>query len=62
MSVAFFGDGASSEGDAHSAMNFASVLRAPVVFVARNNGLAISTPAWQQYHGEWACSTVTGAT
>jgi pyruvate dehydrogenase E1 component alpha subunit len=41
---AYFGDGASSEGDAHEAMNLAGVRRAPVVFVLKNNGWAISTP------------------
>jgi len=41
---AYFGDGASSEGDTHEAMNLAGVRRAPVVFVLKNNGWAISTP------------------
>jgi pyruvate dehydrogenase E1 component alpha subunit len=41
---AYFGDGASSEGDAHEAMNLAGVRRAPVVFLLKNNGWAISTP------------------
>jgi pyruvate dehydrogenase E1 component alpha subunit len=40
----YFGDGASSEGDAHEALNLAGVRRAPVVFVLKNNGWAISTP------------------
>jgi len=44
VAVAFFGDGASSEGDAHEAMNLASVFRAPVVFLCTNNQWAISTP------------------
>lgn len=38
-----FGDGASSEGAVHEAMNFAAVFTAPVVFVLENNGYAIST-------------------
>ena len=42
--MTFFGDGATSSGDFHEAMNFAAVLRAPVVFVCQNNGWAISTP------------------
>jgi len=42
--VAFFGDGASSEGDFHEAMTFAGVWKAPVVFICQNNGWAISTP------------------
>lgn len=41
----FVGDGATSEGDFHEALNFASVLDAPVVFFVQNNGYAISTPA-----------------
>ncbi len=55
VSVAYFGDGASSEGDAHAAFNFAAVLGAPTLFVCRNNGYAISTPAHEQYRGAcWA--------
>lgn len=42
--VAYFGDGASSEGDFHESCNLAGVLKAPVVFVCQNNGWAISTP------------------
>jgi pyruvate dehydrogenase E1 component alpha subunit len=44
----FLGDGASSEGDFYEAMNFAGVLRAPVLFVIVNNHWAISTPLSQQ--------------
>lgn len=44
----YFGDGASSEGDAHEAMNLAGVCRAPVVFFLQNNGWAISTPRTKQ--------------
>ncbi|SDD46218.1 pyruvate dehydrogenase (acetyl-transferring) E1 component subunit alpha [Ruegeria marina] len=44
VAMVFFGDGATSSGDFHEAMNFASVLKAPVVFVCQNNGWAISTP------------------
>ena len=39
---AYFGDGATSEGDFHEAMNFAGVFDAPVVFFCENNGWAIS--------------------
>jgi pyruvate dehydrogenase E1 component alpha subunit len=46
--MAYFGDGASSEGDAHEALNLAGVRRAPVVFVLKNNGWAISTPVRKQ--------------
>jgi TPP-dependent pyruvate/acetoin dehydrogenase alpha subunit len=44
----YFGDGASSEGDAHEALNLAGVRRAPVVFVLKDNGWAISTPVRKQ--------------
>jgi 2-oxoisovalerate dehydrogenase E1 component alpha subunit len=50
--AAYFGEGAASEGDFHAAANFAAVLRAPVLFICRNNGWAISTPAHQQYAGD----------
>lgn len=43
-SVVMFGDGATSKGDFHEAMNLAAVLRAPVVFFCQNNHWAISTP------------------
>jgi pyruvate dehydrogenase E1 component alpha subunit len=46
--AAFFGDGASSEGDFYEAANFAGVLRAPVLFILVNNHWAISTPASHQ--------------
>ena len=44
VSMCWFGDGASSEGAAHEAMNFAAVHRLGVVFVCENNGLSISVP------------------
>jgi pyruvate dehydrogenase E1 component alpha subunit len=46
--IAYFGDGASSEGDTHEAMNLAALRRAPVVFLLKNNGWAISTPVVNQ--------------
>ena len=46
--LVFFGEGASSEGDAHEAMNLAGVRRAPVIFLLKNNGWAISTPVSKQ--------------
>jgi pyruvate dehydrogenase E1 component alpha subunit len=50
--LAYFGDGASSEGDAHEAMNFASVFQAPVVFICLNNQFAISVPLSKQMRNE----------
>jgi pyruvate dehydrogenase E1 component alpha subunit len=44
----YLGDGATSEGDFHVALNFAGVFRAPVVFVCQNNQWAISTPVQGQ--------------
>lgn len=48
----YFGDGATSEGDFHGAMNFASVLQAPVVFYCQNNQWAISVPREIQMNSE----------
>jgi pyruvate dehydrogenase E1 component alpha subunit len=42
--VAYFGDGGTSEGDFHEAMNFAGVLQAPAIFFCQNNQYAISVP------------------
>lgn len=50
--VAYFGDGAASEGDFAVALNFAATLRAQTIFLCRNNGWAISTPAKEQYAGD----------
>lgn len=47
-SIVYFGDGATSEGDFHEGLNFASVLQAPVVFFNQNNGYAISVPLSKQ--------------
>jgi pyruvate dehydrogenase E1 component alpha subunit len=47
-SLAWFGDGATSEGDFHEAMNFASVMRVATVFFCVNNRWAISTPIHKQ--------------
>lgn len=46
--LSYFGDGASSEGEAHEAMNFASVHKLPVIFVCLNNRYAISVPQEKQ--------------
>jgi TPP-dependent pyruvate/acetoin dehydrogenase alpha subunit len=48
VAVAFFGEGASSRGDTHEAMNFAGVHRLPVIFVCENNRYAYSTPLEKQ--------------
>jgi pyruvate dehydrogenase E1 component alpha subunit len=46
--LTFFGDGATSEGDFHEAMNFAAVFQTPVVFLCQNNHWAISVPRSKQ--------------
>ena len=50
--VTFFGDGASSEGDCHEAMNFASALKLPVIFFCQNNFWAISMHGSKQTGSE----------
>ena len=44
VTAVFFGDGATSVGDVHEAMNFAGIHKLPVIFVSENNGYAISVP------------------
>ncbi len=48
VALALLGDGASSEGDSHEAMNFAGVTAAPCVFLVQNNQYAISVPLRRQ--------------
>ncbi len=48
--MTFFGDGATSEGDFHEALNMAGVWHVPVVFVCQNNQWAISVPLKKQTH------------
>ncbi len=49
VAICYFGEGASSEGDFHAGLNFASVRKAPAIFFCRNNGYAISTPVCKQF-------------
>jgi pyruvate dehydrogenase E1 component alpha subunit len=48
VALALVGDGGTSEGDFHEALNFAAVWKAPVVFFVQNNGFAISVPLAKQ--------------
>ncbi|MFD3352277.1 pyruvate dehydrogenase (acetyl-transferring) E1 component subunit alpha [Streptomyces fradiae] len=48
VALAMIGDGGTSEGDFHEALNFAAVWQAPVVFLVQNNGFAISVPLAKQ--------------
>ncbi|KXG23145.1 2-oxoisovalerate dehydrogenase subunit alpha 2, mitochondrial-like [Sorghum bicolor] len=50
--ITYFGDGGTSEGDFHAALNFAAVMEAPVIFFCRNNGWAISTPTTEQFRSD----------
>jgi TPP-dependent pyruvate/acetoin dehydrogenase alpha subunit len=50
--LAYMGDGGTSASDFHAAMNFAGVFRAPIVFICRNNGWAISLPVSRQTASE----------
>src|SRR5438270_12402890 len=49
-----FGDGATSEGDWHEAMNFAGVFKSPVIFLCQNNYWAISVPLSTQTAASFA--------
>ncbi len=48
VSVAYFGEGSTSQGEFHEALNFASVHKLPAIFFCENNGYAISVPARKQ--------------
>ncbi len=48
VSLASFGEGSTSQGEFHEALNFASVHKLPVIFLNENNGYAISVPARKQ--------------
>ena len=49
VAVAFSGDGGTSEGDFHEALNTAAVWDLPVIFIIENNGYGLSTPVSEQY-------------
>lgn len=49
VSLAFSGEGGTSEGDFHEALNTASVWDLPVIFIIENNGYGLSTPSSDQY-------------
>ncbi|MEC5424087.1 pyruvate dehydrogenase (acetyl-transferring) E1 component subunit alpha [Virgibacillus sp. C22-A2] len=52
IAIAYFGDGATSEGDFHEGLNFASVFKTPTVFFNQNNGYAISVPIEKQMNSK----------
>ncbi|RYY14700.1 MAG: dehydrogenase, partial [Chitinophagaceae bacterium] len=55
VALAFTGEGGTSEGDFHEALNTAAVWDLPVIFVIENNGYALSTPSSEQYR----CGSLT---
>ncbi len=60
ITLCFFGEGAASEGDFHAGLNMAAVLECPCIFLCRNNGYAISTPADEQFKGDGIASRGIG--
>ncbi|MBJ2122059.1 pyruvate dehydrogenase [Arthrobacter sp. MSA 4-2] len=60
VALSYFGDGASSQGDVHEAMNFAAVMKAPVIFFVQNNGWAISVPTERQVAGGSVAARAAG--
>ena len=50
VTLVFTGEGATSEGDFHEALNIAAVWNLPVIFLVENNGYGLSTPTNEQYH------------
>ena len=58
--IAFFGDGATSEGAFHEGANFAAVMRAPLVLLCNNNQWAISTPLSAQTRAETLADKAAG--
>jgi pyruvate dehydrogenase E1 component alpha subunit len=58
--IAYFGDGATSEGSFHEGANFAGVMQAPVILFCNNNQWAISTPLSAQTHAETLADKAVG--
>lgn len=60
VSLAFSGDGGTSEGDFHEALNVAAVWGLPVIFVIENNGYGLSTPSSEQFVCEQLADRAVG--
>jgi pyruvate dehydrogenase E1 component alpha subunit len=60
VAMAYIGDGGTSEGDFHEALNFAAVFAAPVIFVVQNNGWAISVPTERQMKNQCIADRAQG--
>src|SRR5207247_8550475 len=60
IAIAYFGDGATSEGAFHEGANFAAVMQAPLILFCNNNQWAISTPLEAQTHAETLADKAVG--
>ncbi len=60
VAVAFTGEGGTSEGDFHEALNVAAVWDLPVIFIIENNGYALSTPTNEQFRTEYLAEKARG--
>ncbi len=60
VSLAYSGDGGTSEGDFHEALNVAAVWNLPVIFIIENNGYGLSTPVNEQYRCEYLVDKAKG--
>ena len=60
ISLAFTGEGGTSEGEFHEALNVAAVWKLPVIFIVENNGYGLSTPTSQQYACKDIADRATG--
>jgi pyruvate dehydrogenase E1 component subunit alpha len=60
VAIAYFGDGATSEGAFHEGANFAAVMQAPLILFCNNNQWAISTPLEAQTHAETLADKAVG--
>jgi 2-oxoisovalerate dehydrogenase E1 component len=60
VSLAFTGEGGTSEGDFHEALNVAAVWDLPVIFIIENNGYGLSTPVCEQYRCKYLVDRAKG--
>jgi 2-oxoisovalerate dehydrogenase E1 component len=60
IALAFSGDGGTSEGDFHEALNVAAVWDLPVIFIIENNGYGLSTPVREQFRCEQLADKARG--
>jgi 2-oxoisovalerate dehydrogenase E1 component alpha subunit len=60
VAIVYFGDGASSQGDVHEAMNFAAIFGAPTIFFIQNNRWALSVPLEREVAGGSVAARAAG--